>query len=500
MKSIKFNVRYNITWKIGLIVLVMFFFITLLSLITIYNIAVLDKNANILSNYNDTLKLIESLQLKSNDLLTSEKDKEASFDQQLVEKYRDFDIYMDEFIKKSKKTISSRELKKVMSRIEESRANFNTVLNTAYQAYDSEFGVWDTAEIPMTKLVQKRESLHRDIEELLIKNNNILKDMTVNSVTENRIITIYMVAAVIVIFICVIWFSFYMTKKITFPINKLITAAREIGNGNLDYKVDLTGYDEIGELGQTLNQMSVSLKESNKKLTSMLQLAVAVAHEVRNPVAGIGNAIQVISSKFPKDDPHQEIIAEMINQVNRVDEIISNLLTYARPVPLKLSVMKIRDTVLNILAFIKTSNTYPNVTEEFLIHEEIDPPLNIDVKQFTQVFMNVVINAYQALASTSNARLTITTAANEKEFIINVSDNGPGINEETMTKIFEPFFTTKPKGSGLGLAVSQKIIRSMGGDIKASSIQGKETIFKIIIPIFSGAAPDSTKETNIQNK
>jgi signal transduction histidine kinase len=483
MNIINFGSKYKILWKLGLLVLAMFFLITLLSLITIYNITLLDKNADILNNYNETLKLVESLQIKSNDLLNNEKAKEIMFDQELVEKYKDFDNYVKQFMAQAKNAVSNRELKKTLTRLNSSRENFNSLLTATYQAYDDEFDVWDTAEIPMTKLINKREGLHKDIEELLIKNNALINSITVNSSKESRIIVSYMIAIVCVIFICLMWFSYYLTRRVTFPINRLIGAAREIGAGNLDYKIDLKGYDEIGELGHTLNQMTDSLKQSNEKLRSMLQLAVTVAHEVRNPIAGIGNAIQVISAKFPKDDPYREIISEMTGQINRVDEIIANLLNYARPVPLNLTKCRLRETLLNIMAFLKTSGTAADITENVDIPSETDPLVNIDIKQFTQVFMNVVINAQQALAGSPGATLDVRTAVQENTLLIEVIDNGPGIHEDIITKIFEPFFTTKHKGSGLGLAVSQQIIRSMDGDITVSSVPNKETKFTITLPV-----------------
>lgn len=461
----------------------MFFLITVLSLIALYNVTILDKNTNVMENYNNTLKLIEDLQKKSNSLIIAEKDKETRFDQKLVENYRDFDTFMDEFIKKSKRTISSKELKKTIMNIEKSRENFNTVLNTVYQAYDREFEVWDTAEIPMSKLIQKRESLHKDIEDLLLKNNQILQDMTDNSAKETRIIMAYMIIMIAVILMLVIWFGYYMAKKITYPINQLINAAREIGSGNLDYKVNLKGYDEIGELGQTLNQMALSLKESNEKLKAMFHLAVTVAHEVRNPIAGIGNAIQVISSKFKKDDPYNEIIVEMLKQINRVDEIISNLLMYARPVPIKAVPVKLRLEMMKVLSFIKNSNSYPDVTDEMEWPEDCDPEIMADTKQFTQVFMNVVINAYQALSGVKDARLKIKALTQNDTLSIKISDNGPGIPPEIMNKIFEPFFTTKPKGSGLGLAVSQKIMKTMGGDLAVTTNDSGGATFEISMPV-----------------
>ena len=478
-------------WKLGLLVLAMFFLITLLSLITIYNITLLDKNANVLNSYNDTLKLVESLQIKSNDLLNNEKAKEIMFDQKLVEKYKDFDNYIEVFMAQAKKAVSNRELKKTLSRLNSSRENFNSLLNATYQAYDDEFDVWDTAEIPMTKLINKREGLHRDIEELLIKNNAMINSITVNSAKESRIIVGYMIAIVFVIFVCLMWFSYYLTRRVTFPINSLIVAAREIGGGNLDYKIDLKGYDEIGELGHTLNQMTDSLKQSNERLKSMLQLAVTVAHEVRNPIAGIGNAVQVISSKFPKDDPYREIITEMTAQINRVDEIISNLLNYARPVPLKSAKCRVRETLLNVLQFIGPSGEAGDITENIDIAPQIDPLLNIDIKQFTQVFMNVVINARQALSGVPDAKLQIITSVSEQRFYIDVIDNGPGVPAEITDKIFEPFFTTRHKGTGLGLAVSQKIIRSMAGDIKVSSEAFKETKFSIVLPVCEDDGPEN---------
>jgi len=160
---------------------------------------------------------------------------------------------------------------------------------------------------------------------------------------------------------------------------------------------------------------------------------------------------------------------------------------YARPVPLNLAKCRIRETLLNIINFVKTSGSPDSITETIDMPQETDPVLNIDIKQFTQVFMNVVINAYQALSGVAGAEIKIRTFIESKKMMIEVIDNGPGVAAEIAHKIFEPFFTTKHKGSGLGLAVSQKIVRSMNGDITVSSVPGKETKFTIMLPVCEDA-------------
>ena len=210
------------------------------------------------------------------------------------------------------------------------------------------------------------------------------------------------------------------------------------------------------------------------------QLAASLAHEIKNPLAGISGAIQVIRETLPAANPHRPVLAEVLRQVSRLDETVKDLLVYARPAPLNLSDCDIRSL------FERMQTVLQGIPEVRRINLECDLPehlpiIGADEGQLEQVLMNLLLNAAQASAERGKVRLVARQLAEWIE--LRVEDEGVGMDAETQRRAFEPFFTTRARGTGLGLSICQKMVEAHGGTISIESIPGKGTASIVTLPI-----------------
>jgi two-component system NtrC family sensor kinase len=241
-------------------------------------------------------------------------------------------------------------------------------------------------------------------------------------------------------------------------------------------------------------QLKADLEAAQRRLDQMEdiakvgELAATMAHEIRNPLAGISSLAEVLRSKINATGSTAEIIDTILEEVDRLNRIVKDLLRFARPGK---AVMVPTDllTVLNqVLAFLEERLAEGN----FRINKHFTPACPIvmaDVEQMRQVFLNIMLNAMDAIKDPKNPRskegvldLRVSQPS-EKTVEIAFTDNGLGIPPANLEKIFDPFFTTKAQGTGLGLAASRKIIDHHGGKISAKSEVGKGTTFTIQIPV-----------------
>ena len=223
-------------------------------------------------------------------------------------------------------------------------------------------------------------------------------------------------------------------------------------------------------------------------LATMGELAAGVAHEIRNPLAGIAGAIEIISKDFPKDHPDREILDDLKQEVRRIEKVLSDLLTYARPKAPQFGVADLQDTVARTLQFARQQIGSKNVEFSIQIPSTL-PRFRMDPEQLHQVLLNLVLNGIQALDQagkiTIQARvLPGSGAPNRPNFIeISVSDTGGGISREQLEKIFRPFYTTKRGGTGLGLSLCRRIMSQHGGTLSAESEINKGSRFIIRLPM-----------------
>jgi signal transduction histidine kinase len=216
-------------------------------------------------------------------------------------------------------------------------------------------------------------------------------------------------------------------------------------------------------------------------MESIGTLAAGIAHEVGNPLTSISSVVQVIQ-RTTTDRFAREKLELVKDQISRISRIIRDLVDFSRPSNYEqqqTSVNKVLEDAVSMVAYGKKAKRI-----KFTLQlEETIPLLRVIPDQLAQVFLNILLNAADAMDGKEGEITVRTTASEEKVYII-FQDTGRGIPEENLGKIFEPFFTTKGvgEGTGLGLWVSYGIIRNFNGDIKVASVVGKGTTFTVILP------------------
>jgi two-component system NtrC family sensor kinase len=222
-----------------------------------------------------------------------------------------------------------------------------------------------------------------------------------------------------------------------------------------------------------------------EKLAAVGQLVSGVAHELNNPLAGISAFAQLLDGAGPLNSEQRDAVETIQLEAKRAAKIVSSLLLFSRqrqPERTGVDLNHVLTDTLALRRFVISTEQIEIVTEL-----ELDLPQTwADPFQLQQVMLNLLINAEQALrAKRGKRKLTLRTQRTGDRIVASVSDNGPGISEEMLSRIFEPFFTTKPvgEGSGLGLAISHGIVRQHGGVLRARSEEGAGATFEIDLPI-----------------
>lgn len=219
-----------------------------------------------------------------------------------------------------------------------------------------------------------------------------------------------------------------------------------------------------------------------EKLSVIGELAAGIAHEVRNPLTSVKGFLQLLAQKHDKGDQIHQYIDIMLEEIKRVNSIISEFLLISRPtVPIKriIDIHKIIDEIL-LLAEGEC------LIKGLWINRQYDlgcPLITLDAEQIKQVFLNLVSNAISAVSG--SGQLVVSSVYNRDYNEINLifTDTGSGINDAELEKIFEPFFTTKENGTGLGLTISRRIVENHGGRLEVTSTPGKGTTFVVVLPV-----------------
>jgi len=221
----------------------------------------------------------------------------------------------------------------------------------------------------------------------------------------------------------------------------------------------------------------------SERLSALGNLAAAVAHEVRNPLNAISMGLQRLKIEFqPSDDRDQysHLTELMLGEARRLNSIVEQFLSLARPVEIKAEVFPLPE-VLKELAALEDGDAKRSKVQIRVIAAPNLPPLKADPSHLTQVLLNLMLNGLQAMPE--GGTLTLEAKISNSNFIIGVTDTGIGIAAENQRRIFEPYFTTKAKGTGLGLAISRRIIEAHGGTVTAANQPGGGCRFEISLPL-----------------
>jgi PAS domain S-box-containing protein len=227
------------------------------------------------------------------------------------------------------------------------------------------------------------------------------------------------------------------------------------------------------------------------QLSFVGELAAGLAHEIKNPLAGIQGAVDILIRRRDKNDPEREALEGMRHEVSRIDNTVRALLDRARPRLVSVRLTSLTDTVAQAVNLAK-SQIITAVTQGHQVVIEYDPPddpitIQIDPSQIEDAVLNLVLNAIEALDGKGHVRVRLFRAnsdsTEEEEAIVEVSDDGPGIREEDLTQLFSPFFTTRLEGTGLGLPAVKRIARLHGGRVEVRSSVGQGSVFTIHLPV-----------------
>jgi len=279
------------------------------------------------------------------------------------------------------------------------------------------------------------------------------------------------------------------------PMVELQEKIARVGEGDLDACVKFAKRnDEIGDLGRNFNHMVQQLRESRDEierlhrtqmsraehLATLGELATGLAHEIRNPLAGIAGVIEIVGRDLPSTSPARAVIRDVRQEIAQINRILTDLLQAARPHPPEVRASDLNVTVEHAVMLARQQV----LSKPIRIELEKDPHLPIvehDSDQIHQVVLNLLLNSVQAIEGAGAVRVVLATK--KDKVLISVADSGRGISPEHLPFIFRPFYTTKGNGTGLGLSLARRIVEDHRGQIEVESELGRGTEFLVTIPI-----------------
>ena len=221
--------------------------------------------------------------------------------------------------------------------------------------------------------------------------------------------------------------------------------------------------------------------ERSRRLASVGRLAAGVAHEIRNPLSSIKGFATYFKERYQDIPQDRQTAAIMIQEVDRLNRVVSQLLEFARPVDIKPQTINLNTLIDDSTKLIEKQATEKGIAIKTRYSIPITEIL-VDPDQLNQVLLNVYLNAIESMDGGGELNIGLAPNAEAGGFEIQISDTGCGISSEDLSKIFDPYYTTKSSGTGLGLAITHNIMEAIGGQIKVSSLPEKGTVFTIQIP------------------
>lgn len=233
---------------------------------------------------------------------------------------------------------------------------------------------------------------------------------------------------------------------------------------------------------------SEMMMQRAEQLKAVGEIAVGLAHEIKNPLAGIKSSIQVLHDEAVCSEEDRDVLEKVIREIRRIELLLKDLLSFARPPKpqfIQSDINKILDATLELS--VDTGGLSPPGITAVREFDKKLPETSADPMQLKQVFLNLILNAIDAMPEGGKLRVRTTYDAPGDLIVIEICDSGKGIDPAMIDKLFHPFFTTKPKGTGLGLAISKRLVEEHGGNIIVQSSVGIGTTFTINLPVNQSA-------------
>ncbi|MGO9647372.1 Periplasmic sensor signal transduction histidine kinase [Candidatus Sulfotelmatobacter kueseliae] len=272
-----------------------------------------------------------------------------------------------------------------------------------------------------------------------------------------------------------------------------------VSEGNLNVAVSFSRRnDEIGDLGRKFNHMMQQLRESREEierlhqtqvsraehLATLGELATGLAHEIRNPLAGIAGVIEIIGRDLPSTSPARAVVKDVRLEIAQINRILTDLLETARPHPPQVRLSNLNTTVEHAVMLARQQVLSKPIKIELQQAPELSE-VEHDSDQIHQVLLNLLLNAVQAMEA-GTVRVEISRQSSYASVL--VSDTGRGIAPQHLSNIFRPFYTTKGNGTGLGLSLARRIVEEHHGRIEVSSVVGQGSKFTMLLPFQMPAA------------
>ncbi len=305
---------------------------------------------------------------------------------------------------------------------------------------------------------------------------------------------VLMVASAGAVLICAI-LLITLAVVVRRPIVELQDKIQLVADGDLNVEVGFSERnDDIGDLGRNFNNMVRQLRESRQEIehlhrtqmsraehmATLGELAAGLAHEIRNPLAGIAGVMQIVGRDLPPSSPACDVVKDVQEEVVRINRIVSDLLETARPRPPEFQLADLNATVEHAVAFARQQVLSKPIDIELRKAPEL-ALVEHDPRQLHQVLLNLLLNATQALDGAGRISVMISQV-DESSVSVSINDTGLGISPENLAHIFRPFFTTKGHGTGLGLPLARRIAEEHGGKLEVTSDLGHGSTFTLVLP------------------
>jgi signal transduction histidine kinase len=308
--------------------------------------------------------------------------------------------------------------------------------------------------------------------------------------------------ALLVLLYIALWL---LGREAVSPLQRLVTAMRRAEAGELTVRADEGRTDELGVAARGFDATLAALRRSQAELEAFYrermvradrfaavgEVATGLAHEIKNPLAGLSGALELLAEDLATHPRHAEVVGEMRHQVQRLTHTMESLLSFARPPKARLRPTDVNDTLDKVLFLIRQQSRGTAVEVRPELGEGL-PPVLADPSQLEQVFLNLCLNAIQAMGG-QGGTLTLRSREGEGHVAVEVGDSGPGIPADLRAQVFKPFFTTKREGNGLGLAISARIVAEHGGHIGYRCPPEGGTTFTITLQQARATTPRATE-------
>lgn len=310
--------------------------------------------------------------------------------------------------------------------------------------------------------------------------------------------------ATCIVFSVGIALTIFMAGRYTEPIHRLVDDFKRVSAGDLSVTIPVESQDEIGELAAGFNNMVEKLREREalekrlyeaEHLSRVGQLASGIAHEIRNPLNYISLAIdhlkaEILAQSNDRNAEVTDLTDKIKEEVRRVNYMVTNFMNYGRPLKLRRALVAYPDILAKVMPVLEERLTEQKITVETKFEADL-PPLWVDQELLRNCILNFIGNAAQAMPDGGAITLGASVDTHNNRIKLIFADQGSGIQEEDIPKIFQPYFTTKDLGIGLGLAITERIIKEHNGDILVESRPGAGTVFTVALPLKEMETPKS---------